>query len=275
MFRNIIALLLIVAFALVGPTASAQKRRRKVARVDLARVEVLLKSGNPSEVERGLKTLATSSKARWPEAAQLMIRVLALGLPPRNAARVLYQLRDMKTPAGAATLEAYARHRRARVRAAALFALAELYPRKAKPYVLARLGDRDRGVRASAAKIVANKRISDAAPVLLSLLKRGDEVAAKPLGALANADLARKVAETIGAAPDGLVARTLGAMLMNSDFGPEQVRVQVVKALGELPGSEAVEALTTYVGSLPGKSTRASKTAAEVAIEKRLSGGGQ
>jgi HEAT repeat protein len=140
--------------------------------------------------------------------------------------------------------------------------------------ILAALGDRDRGVRASAAKIVMNDRLRDAAPKLVTLLKRGDEVAAKPLGALADADLARQVAELIGTAPDGLVARTLGAMLLNKQFGPEEVRVEVVQSLGELPGSEAVEALTNYVGSVPAKPERASRKEAELAIEKRLSGGG-
>jgi hypothetical protein len=62
-------------------------------------------------------------------------------------------------------------------------------------------------------------------------------------------------------------------MLMRKDMGPEQVYVELVRAIGKIPGEEAVVALTTYISSLPEKDLRQSKREAQSIYEQRLGGG--
>jgi hypothetical protein len=46
-----------------------------------------------------------------------------------------------------------------------------------------------------------------------------------------------------------------------------------VRALGKVPGNEALEQLTTYVASVPENPPRQSRREAEAIIEARLGGG--
>jgi HEAT repeat protein len=131
------------------------------------------------------------------------------------------------------------------------------------------LGDEEPAVRAAAARGVAAARVTAAAPRLLSLLATGDGGAGVALAALADADLARRIGELLGRAPDALLSQCLGALLLRRDFGPDPARVQVVRTLAKVPGPEAITALTEYLESLPATPARASRREAETALEMR------
>ena len=65
----------------------------------------------------------------------------------------------------------------------------------------------------------------------------------------------------------------LGLILLNKDFKGEPARVQVVRTLAKVPGTEAVEQLTAYIESVPANPPRQSRREAESLVEQRLTGG--
>jgi hypothetical protein len=188
---------------------------------------------------------------------EALLDALALGLPPAEARAALDAAAAI--PGAEAVLAGYTRARDPSLRAHAVAALG------AGPRVLAALGDPDADVRAAAGTALAARRDGRAVAPLLALLARGDPVAAAPLAALANAGVARAVAELVGRAPDALLARTVGLMLLRRDLGPDTVYLALVRALGGLPGADAVAALRAYVAAAaPGRpSRREAETLAE------------
>jgi HEAT repeat protein len=159
------------------------------------------------------------------------------------------------------------------VRAAAVAAVGSLDDSRAVTAVLAALTDNDDTVRAAAAKVIGDRGIKTGIEPLLELLKKGDEASGDALAALATPDLAKEVGELIGVAPNAQLSRCLGAILMRPGFKPEEARVEVVRALGKVPGNEALEQLTTYVASVPENPPRQSRREAEAIVEARLTGG--
>jgi HEAT repeat protein len=204
---------------------------------------------------------------------EVLLDALALGLHPQVAAAAIDATAQRKSPAALDVLTHYARHRTARVRARAVRALGAIYDRRAEQPIFAALVDGEAAVRSIAADAVVARKLTGAVPTLKKLMARGEEPAALALAALATPELAKDVAETIGTAPDALVARCLGAILARRDFKPEAARVEVVRALGRVPGPEALEELTKYVGEIPAKPPRKSRAEAEALIEARQGGG--
>jgi hypothetical protein len=115
-------------------------------------------------------------------------------------------------------------------------------------------------------------KLTETIPALLILLDKGEDAAAISLGAMANEDLARTVAEHFGTAPDATLARALGAMLARPDFGPEPTRVETVRTITKLAGPEATNALEAYVKATPVTPPRQSRREAEAALKERLGG---
>lgn len=223
-------------------------------------------------VEVAAQAALALGKSKSPKAVPSLLDALALGLHPRVAAAALDALAMQRKPNSYDTLEFYMRHRSAQVRTSATKAMGTLSDKRAIERVLGALGDGHRSVRAAAAVIVATGKNKRAIEPLMILLTKGDQAAAPALAALANPELARALGEQIGSAPDGLLARCLGGILMRPDFKPEDARVEVVKALGKIPGNESLEQLTNYVGSLPENPPRPSRQEAERIVEARLSG---
>jgi HEAT repeat protein len=230
---------------------------------DLAGADVAKASAAAGELGRDRSTAGL----------EVLLDALALGLHPQVAAAAIDAIAQRKSPAALDVLTHYARHRNARVRARAVAALGVLDDRRAEQPIFAALVDGEGAVRSIAADVVVARKLTGAVPTLKKLMGRGDEPAALALAALATPALAKDVAETIGTAPDALVARCLGAILARRDFKPEAARVEVVRALGRVPGAEALEELTNYVGAIPPKPPRKSRAEAEALIEARLGGG--
>jgi HEAT repeat protein len=195
---------------------------------------------------------------------------LALGLPPDAAAAMLDAVGETKNGLAFDVVAGYARHLDPALRVHAVAALAKLEDSRVAPALLLALGDPDGSVRAAAGKAAAARRERAAIPRLIALLKKGDAAAGAPLGALADADVARQVAELAGVAPDAGVAQALGAMLVRPDLGPESVYVGVVRALGTLPGDDTLVALTGFLGAVPKESTRQSVKEARAMYEQRV-----
>lgn len=250
--------------------AEAAKKPAKPVKVDVSAEGKRLLEANPEVAAKAAELLGMTRDAK---ALVYLLDALALGLHPKVAAAALAATAAHRSVSAFDTAAYYARYRDARVRAAAVEALAAQDDSRAVELVLAALHDGNKTVRAAASRAVAERSIKRGIEPMLELLKRGDDAAVEPLAEMADADLARAVGELIGQAPDALVAATLGAILLKPDFKPEAARVEVVRALGKVPGSDAVEQLTTYIEKTPEKPPRQSRREAESLVEARLTGG--
>jgi hypothetical protein len=92
---------------------------------------------------------------------------------------------------------------------------------------------------------------------------------------MADVDLSRKIGDQLGKIPDAMLAQTLGAILKRADFGPDEARVDLVRAIGKIQGPEAITALTEYVDATPKNPPRNSRSEAQKMVEARLGGGGK
>jgi hypothetical protein len=135
--------------------------------------------------------------------------------------------------------------------------------------LLRALGDSDSRVRERAAALLAERRWRAAVPRLLALLERGDSGAAVPVAQLGGASVARALIGSVGALSEDVVARAMGEMLLRADFGPDPIRLEVVRALATLPGVASTATLVEYVAAVPAHEERPSKAAAEQAIARR------
>ncbi len=255
-------------------TPDASARRRRPSKGTIAPQVVSDLRGNDialaeAAVETLGKTLSTQS-------ANALLDALAMGMHPGVASKALDALalhgKLASSSANFDVVEFYAHHRNAKVRSSAVKVMGTLKDKRAAKLVLKALHDEHKSVRAAASGILAAQKNRSAVEPMMALLKKGDEAAGQALASLADADLARNIAELIGSAPDGLISRTLGSVLMRPSFGPEDARVEVVKALGKIPGNDALEQLTNYLGSIPEKPPRKSRSEAEAIVEARLGG---
>ena len=202
-------------------------------------------------------------------ATDVLHGALELGLPPRVAAAALEALGVKKSPASVDLLRRYAQHRRPELRKVALEAIAGLAAPAVPSVLLSALADTDATVRAKAARILGERREKAAEDPLLRLLIRGDEAAGAPLGVVAGIGTAKKLIELVGQVSDRALALALAGCLVRPDFGPEPLRVDVVKTLGKLPGSEPVAALEDYDRGLSEKDDRPSRAEARRILEGR------
>lgn len=268
--RRTLTVALVTLGLLVGTAQAQNKRPARPAKIDVS-AEAARLTGDDAKV--AAEAAGRLGQAASKPAVDALLDALAMGLQPRVAAAALDGLAAAGDSRGWDTAFWYTHYRDARVRAAAVRAVGALDDKRATAVVLEALRDTDKEVRAAAAKVVADRTIKPGIEPLMALLRKGDEAAAPALAVLGDARLAAAVGELIGVAPDALVARTLGLILLKPNFGPEEARVEVVRALGKVPGSEAVEQLTTYVDSIPEKPPRQSRREAESLIETRLTGG--
>jgi HEAT repeat protein len=178
-------------------------------------------------------------------------------------------------PSPASTLALYAHHRNPELRKQALAGLAALpvvVSPAAVPVVsllIAALSDPSAEVRSVAAGALGARHEKSAEPALIQLLLRKDPAAPPALGQIGGPDTARALAEMIGNVPDGMILQTLGELLRRPDFGPEPVRVQVVKTVGKMPGSQTLDILGDYVTDTAKDKLRPSRVEAQKIIEQR------
>jgi HEAT repeat protein len=170
-------------------------------------------------------------------------------------------------------LAGYAHHRRPTVRARAVWALGQLDDKRAVTLAYAGFTDEDKVVRAAACKVVEERKDASQTDELINLLLKNDEAVAPALAAIGTPALARKLSELFGQAPDDLLARTLGLMLLRPDLGKEDVYVELVNTIAKIPGEEAITALSTFISKTPETPPRAARKRAQEQYDQRLSGG--
>jgi hypothetical protein len=249
------------------PGAPAPVENKNVD-VPAARAELFGK-----DVDKAIAAAQRLGSTNQPVALDALLDALALGLPPRVAVAALEATGHHKNAQAIDVLVQYTKNRNPDVRAKAVLALGEINDRRARAVARTAFHDGDKTVRAAACKVAELAHDLAATDELVQLLVKGDDAAVAALAALATPDLARKLGELIGQAPDDLLARTFGLVLLRPDFGKEEVYVEVVVTLGKIPGDEAVVALTNFISATPEKPPRLSRRKAQEIYEMRLSGG--
>ena len=140
------------------------------------------------------------------------------------------------------------------------------------PMLIAALSDSSAEVRGVAAEALGDRREKTAEPALIKLLLRKDSAAPPALGKIGGADTARALSEMIGNVPDSFITETLGLLLLRPDFGPDPLRLEVVKTLGKLPGGQPIDILGDYLketGKDKADKARLSRIEASKIIEQR------
>jgi HEAT repeat protein len=252
----------------VAPTPPTPTVDDKSVDVAAARTELL--GGDVDKAQAAAKKLGTTKQ---PAALDALLDGLALGLHPRVAAAALDSVAYHKNPSAIDVLVQYSKNRNADVRARAVLALGQIGGNRALAAAWAGFHDADKTVRAAACKVAETTKDRAATDSLVKLLVKGDEATVTALAAVATPDLARKLGELLGQAPDDLLARTLGLVVLRPDFGKEEVYVEVITTIGKIPGAEAVVALTNFISATPEKPPRLSRRKAQELYELRLSGG--
>ena len=114
--------------------------------------------------------------------------------------------------------------------------------------------------------------LEDGKPQRVAYFARGEEGPAHALAAMADPDLARRIADQIGKVPDATLAMCLGEILVRPDFGPDTARVEVVRAIGKIGDPAAVHALVDYLNATPKTDKSTARTEAQGIVNAR---GGQ
>jgi HEAT repeat protein len=220
-------------------------------------------------LDRAVAAASALGSLKDPEAFDALLGALQLGAPPKLTLALVEALELHKSTKAIDLLRHFAANRRPEIRVAAIKALGAIDDVRIIPVLLHSLHDSSPMVRAQGARLLAERKERRAERPLFKMLRRGDKSAAVPLGAVAGVETAKHLAELIGELSDASIANTLGAMLKRADFGPDPLRVEVVKTLGKIPGVDATAALVEYIASVPPKEVRLSKVQAEKMLEGR------
>jgi HEAT repeat protein len=238
----------------------------------LARARKALWSKDLKKAVGAAERLGRMRKAK---ALDLLMESLQLGAPteycksrgkctPNLAVALVKAIGNHKSPRAVNLLVIYTRNRNAKVRAQAVRALGVLAdPKVAKKIVAAMvssLSDRDVQVRMAAAWVIAHrtkkKLVLPARErlegLLIKLLDRGDTAApAIGLAAIGGYLTARHLAVNLKKLPEITIAKIYRSLLNRKDFGPDPIRQWIVRALAEIKGQHATEALANYAASPP------------------------
>lgn len=253
-----------------GPAAqklmpAGKKAREAQAAVDPAdALAPQLRAGPEPAAEAAQKLAALNT----PRALEVLLDELALGLAPKSAAPLLSAVAAKKSAQAFDVLSLYARDRNPELRRISVEGLGEIAGPRVVPVLIAALSDPVTEVRAAAAQALGKRREKSAEPQLLKLLAHKDSAAPEALGQIGGPETARGLSEMVGNVPDRLVVQTLGELLKRKDFGPDPLRLEVVKTLGKIPGSDALDVLSDYVKASP-KDKAPSRVEAGKIVEQR------
>lgn len=254
--------------ALCAPALAKGPSKAKPAEVSAADLAAL----GGTEVEAAAKAAETLGASASPAAHEALLDALALGLPAAVAVPAMTSLGMHPAPADVVALKRYAGHHTPGVRIAALSTLAMYPDPTAHAAIIAGLRDPVGMVRTAAAGAAGRGRIKGAIEPLLALLAKGEDASARALAQLADADLARKLADHLGKVPDPSLAIALGAILKRTDFGPDEARVEIVRAIAKIQDPAAVTALTEYIDATAKLPPRPSRGEAQTVVNARLGG---
>ena len=256
MSRLSLAALLSISLA-AGSAAAAE---------DVAGWKHDLQTADDAHADEAAKQLAASKD---PKAVDAILDVLALGVPPRQAQVLLGGLSGRRDPRALAVLALFAKNRNAELRRRSIELVAGLTDPKVVPMLIDALSDSAPEVRAAAAVALGKRKEHSAEGKLMQLLERLDPAAPAALAAIATPDLAHRLAERVGPIPDAMLSDTFGEILKRNDFGPDPIRLEIVKTLSKIPGDSSTTALLEYIQATQKDEKRPSRIEAQAVVNRR------
>lgn len=257
MSRRLILAALGAAMLLAAPAYAAD---------DVAGWKRELQTADDTKAEEAAKKLAASKDGKATEA---ILDALSLGVAPRHASVLLGGLSGRKDARSLEVLTFFAHNRNAEIRKRAVGLLGAIPDPKVVPALLDALSDTVPDVRAEASAALGKRKEKSAEAKLLLLLERQDASAPAALAAIATPELVHRLAEKIGPIPDGLLCDTLGEILKRPDFGPDSLRVEIVKTLAKIPVDASTGALQEYLQASQKDAKRPSRLEAEAIVKQR------
>jgi HEAT repeat protein len=233
---------------------------------DVAALKNQIQIGDDARADEAAKKLAVDKD---PKALEAVLDLLALGIPPRQAEQLLAGLSGRHDARSIEVLTSFTKNRNAELRRRAIELLGGLNDPRVVATLLAALSDGTAEVRAEAAGALARRKERTAEPKLLQLLARRDEAAPAAIAAIATPELAHRLSEMIGPIPDALLCDTFGQILKRPDFGPDAVRVEIVKTLSKIPSDASTAALMDYLQATAADPKRPSRMEAESIVTRR------
>ncbi len=246
------------------------------------------------DVQKAVDAARKMGEIKSDRALEMLMETLMLGAPPKLAVELIRAMARHRSQRAFDLIAHYCKNRNVDVRAEALKALGRLAAKDNIPRVFSvamnGLRDSASSVREAAAHLLVdlNKRGLDAdrreeaEKVLLELLlkHRDHGSAAAALGHFGGMETARtlavnlqdqrsaaaakfRVQKSVGI-PSGVVIEIYSEFLKREDFGPEPVRVWILKTLSTFTEPEAIAAIMHYVATTRGKNTPS------VALARRL-----
>ena len=256
--------LLVICWIAAGLLAARPASAQMTGNVDRLKADL-----HGVDLDRAVAAASALGSLKDSRARDALMGALQLGAPPKLVNALLEALGQHKDPKTVDLLRHYANNRNVTIRVTALKALGQIPSPAVARILIDALGDSNPMVRARAARLIGNLKYTKAQRSLFKMLKRGDKSAAGPLGKVGGVEAAKQLAELIGTLAGSAIANAFGEMLKRKDFGPDPLRLQVVRALGKIPDAEATVALVEYIASVPPKEIRLSKKIAERIVAGR------
>lgn len=267
--RPVVALVLCASalFGLPLFPASAQARpaQSKKAKLDLARVKADLESGDESRIRAALDRVEKSGDAK---AAPLVEALLARGVRRGTCVRALEVAGGLKQESSSAAIAPYVRHRRSKIRHAAVRALIKTKGAVAVKALRHALHSRDPMVRGVAASGLGTLGAKDALPDLFTALDHHVGEAAAAIGQLCTPQDCEKFASRLGKQPFDIMVSGFDQILFRpAKQIPDDEKIRIVGRLRELGTREAGKYLADVAGRWPKGWSKKVKQALDSAVK--------
>ncbi|MDA3863819.1 MAG: hypothetical protein PF689_08135 [Deltaproteobacteria bacterium] len=265
-------LILLITLSILSLSSVSSAKPAKIRWKTLAKSD-LLKFLHNKDVNKVVKAVKEISRRKDTSLIQPLMQQLLLGHPPVISREMLIALGNIGDTKAFDTLIFYSKHRDEDIRITALDSLIKLkvkpdskLDKKIDKVLLQALRDYSVPVRAKAAWYLGKRKVKRAEESLLKLFKMKSEAAIDALGFIGGIHTAKAFALRLedDKAQKGKIINSIGTLLLRRDFGPEPVRVQLVKILGRINLPAAQTVLLKYSGSGLTKFNRSRKLAYKI-----------
>jgi hypothetical protein len=253
------------------PAATAQAQTLFALTPDM---QQKLSSTDETQIRAALDDIRLAGKAAAP-ATPAITKLLARGVSASLAEAACDTLGDMESPEASPAIVPYASHREAKVRRAAVKALAKTKGEGAVATLRHSLTDSDPVVRGFAATGIGALKAKEAVPDLLDALDHKIPESATSIGQLCSPAECDTFMGKLGRLPFDVMTGGFDQMLFRPDTDiNDDGKVKIVGRIRELGTTEANKFLRDVQSRWPGKWSKRVKQAIDQAVLATGGGGG-